>query len=109
MWCLDPALEAWVLVLFVLVRRPHIKWGEFAWFCCLCSPETAGAVCRQVRAYVSIITAGVVGACGSGLRDVRMHIRVMVRVGRMAVRARGLDRACVREGGLGLWLCVAQS
>ncbi len=33
-----------------------------------------------------------------------MHTSVMVRVGRMGVRARGLDRACVREGGLGLWL-----
>jgi hypothetical protein len=107
-WCFDPALEAWVLVLFVLVRRPHIKWGGLLGFAVLCSPETAGAVCRQVRSYVSIITAWVVGACGSGLREVSMHTSVMVRVGRMGVRARGLDRACVREGGLGLSLGVAQ-
>ena len=82
-----------------------MKWGEFALFCL---PETAGPVFKQVRSYVSIITAWVVGACGSGLRDVSMHTSVMVRVGRMGVRARGLDRACVREGGLGLSLGVAQ-
>ena len=69
-----------------------------------CLPETAGPVCRQVRACVSIIKAGVEGACGSGLGDVSMPPKVMVRVGRMAVRARGLDRACVCEGGLGLKL-----
>ena len=74
-----------------------------------CLPETAGPVFKQVRSYVSIITAWVVGACGSGLGDVSMHTRVMVRVGRMAVRARGLDRACVREGGLGLRLGEVQS
>ena len=75
----------------------------------VCFPEKAGPFVKQVRAYVSFITAGVVGACGSGFRDVSMHTRAMLRVGRVAVRARGQVRACVRGGELGLCLCVALS
>ena len=93
--CLHPASEAWVLL--------PVMPG----FALLCLPESAGPVFKQVRAYVSFIMAGVVGACGSGCRDVSMHTRVMLRVWRVAVRARGLVRACVREGELGLCLCVA--
>jgi hypothetical protein len=104
LWCLHPASEAWVLLLVMLLVYPHTRWGEFA---LLCLPESAGPVVKQVRASVSVsvIMAGVAGACGSGCGDVSMHVRVVLGVGRVAVCARGLVRACVGGWELGLCSC----
>ena len=73
----------------------------------MCLPESAGPVVKQVRASVSVavIMAGVAGACGSGCGDVSMHAMVMLGVGRVAVCARGLVRACVGGWELGLCSC----
>jgi hypothetical protein len=70
---------------------------------------TCGAYACSLRRVGSGLVAGEVGARGSGFVDVSMQRRAMLRVGRVAVRARGLVRACVRGGELGLSACVADA